>query len=190
MQVLKEEIREKILLVAEDMFYQTGFLDTTMRSISSKVGISVSNLYLYYENKEAIFYAVTDGLYNYFINGMQIFFDPESKIEQIDISISDYIRKIIIDYQKKFVILMDKSQGTKYETLKKEVIQVLNLHFKSQVNITLMQDELILYILAKNLIEGIIEISKNYQNETWLKHNIDTLVKYHMNGMIYLRQSY
>lgn len=62
MQVLKEEIRKKILNAAENIFYQKGFRGATTRSIANEVGISVSNLYLYYENKEAIFYGVTDGL--------------------------------------------------------------------------------------------------------------------------------
>ncbi|RMD03073.1 TetR/AcrR family transcriptional regulator [Clostridium autoethanogenum] len=67
MQVLKEKIRDKILKADENIFYEKGFKDTTTRSIAKAVGISVSNLYLYYENREVIFTGVVDEFYEYFI---------------------------------------------------------------------------------------------------------------------------
>lgn len=100
MQVLKDEIRNKILVVAENMFYKKGFKDTTTRSIANEVGISVSNLYLYYENKEAIFYGVTEGFYKYFINNLETFFHHHDKNIKMEVSISKLIQKIIITHQK------------------------------------------------------------------------------------------
>ncbi|SNT30645.1 transcriptional regulator, TetR family [Anaerovirgula multivorans] len=183
MQILKDEIRNKILDVAENLFYQNGFRDTTTRSIANEVGISVSNLYLYYENKEAIFYGVTDRFYEYFVSGFEAFLDHHDKNITMDVCISHYIRKIISTDQKKFVIITDKSQGTKYEGFKQQIISILSNHMKTQLNNNLVQDELVIYILAKNFFEGIIEIAKNYKNEHWLESNINTLVKYHMKGM-------
>lgn len=186
MQVLKDEIRNKILTVAENMFYENGFKETTTRGIAKEVGISVSNLYLYYQNKEDIFYAVTDGFYKYFTKGMEIFFEHHDRDNKMGSDISNYIKKIIKTDQKKFVIITDKSQGTKYEGFKEQIISILNNHMKSQVNRDLVQDDLIVYIISKNFIEGIIEIAKNYKGEYWLEGSIKTLVKYHMNGMEHL----
>ena len=186
MQILKDEIRNKILEAAENIFYEKGFKETTTRSIANEIGISVSNLYLYYKNKEAIFYGVVDEFYRYFVNGLERFFDHHDKNIQMTVSISELIQKIIINDQKKFVIISDKSQGTKYEGFKQQVITILNNHIKAQVNKALVQDELILYILSKNFIEGIIEIAKHYKDERWLENSINTLVTYHMNGMKHL----
>ena len=184
MQVLKDEIRNKILAAAEDMFYEKGFKETTTRSIAAEVGISVSNLYLYYENKEATFYAVTDGFYSYFIKGAKKFMNhKDAENNKIDEELSNLIMKIIITDQKKFVIIADKSQGTKYEDFKMQLVKIVQNHMKEQVNKELVQDDLITYILAKNLIEGIIEIAKNYKDKVWLENSIKTLVCYHMNGM-------
>lgn len=186
MQILKDEIRNKILNVAENIFYQNGFRDTTTRSIANEVGISVSNLYLYYKNKEAIFYGVTDGFYEYFVNGFKTFVNYHDKNNEINIDISHVFQKIIKANQKKFVIIADKSRGTKHERFKEQIVSILNNHMKSQVNKDLIEDELIIYILAKNFIEGIIEIAKNYKDDVWLEKSINTLVLYHMNGMKHL----
>lgn len=186
MQILKDEIRNKILVAAENIFYQKSFKEATTRSIANEAGISVSNLYLYYENKEAIFHGVVDEFYNYLINDLQKFFDHTDKNIKMEIYISNFIQKIIIYNQKKFVILSDKSQGTKYDGFKKQMITTLNCHINAKVNKDLVQDKLILYILSKNFIDGIIEIAKHYKNEHWLKSSINILVTYHMNGIKHL----
>lgn len=186
MQVLKDEIKNKILIVAEDIFYKKGFKEATTRSIAKEVGISVSNLYLYYKNKEAIFYEIIDEFYKKIINDLEAFFDHDDEKINMTICISNFIQKIIINDHKKFVILSDKSQGTKYEVFKQQIITALNIHMKTQVNKNLVQEKLILYILSKNFIEGIIEIAKHYKDEHWLESSISILVMYHMNGMEHL----
>ncbi|WP_234123626.1 TetR/AcrR family transcriptional regulator [Clostridium hydrogenum] len=188
MQVLKDEIRNKILLVAEDMFYQKGFKETTTRNIANEAGISVSNLYLYYENKEAIFHGVIDQFYKFFISSFENFFDHNDKNIEMAVYISTFIENIIINNRKKFVIISDKSQGTKYEGFKQQVVTILNSHITAQVDKDLGQNQLILYILSKNFIDGIIEIAKQYKNEHWLKNSLNILVTYHMNGMAHLMQ--
>lgn len=186
MQVLKDDIRDKILKTAENIFYEKGFKDTTTRSIAEEVGISVSNLYLYYQNKEAIFIGVVDEFYKYLINNIETFFSHQDESSEVSISISSLIEKIIIADGKKFVIISDKSQGTKYEGFKQHMIITLNNHMNTQVNKSLVKDELILYILSKNFIEGIIEIAKHYKDKDWLESCINTLVTYHMNGIAHL----
>ena len=59
MQVLKEEIRNSILLSAKMLFLEYGYLSTSMDKIAKKAGISKSNLYNYFEKKEDIFEILT-----------------------------------------------------------------------------------------------------------------------------------
>lgn len=186
MQVLKDEIRNKILVTAENVFYKEGFKGATTRGIANEVGISVSNLYLYYKNKEDIFRAVIDEFYKYFMNSIVSFFHHEDKDNEMLIQISNLIEDVIEANPQKFVIIFDKSQGTEYEGFKQQIIKTLNSHIYAQVNRNLIQDELITYILSKNFIEGIIEIAKNYKNRQWLSNNISILATYHMNGMRHL----
>ena len=47
MQYLKEDIQEKILHIAEEVFSEKGYKDASMREIASRTGITVSNIYHY-----------------------------------------------------------------------------------------------------------------------------------------------
>ena len=47
MQVLKDDIKRRILDVARQEFNQRGFTKASMRDISAKVGVGVGNLYNY-----------------------------------------------------------------------------------------------------------------------------------------------
>lgn len=54
-QVLKPEVRERILGAALALFAQRGFAGTTMHDIARGAGMAVANLYRYYASKEELF---------------------------------------------------------------------------------------------------------------------------------------
>ena len=58
MQTKKEEIRQEILLAAENEFYKRGYRDASMRTIARKANTTLGNIYNYFENKEALLDAV------------------------------------------------------------------------------------------------------------------------------------
>jgi len=49
---------------------------------------------------------------------------------------------------------------------------------------SLLQDSFLMHILAMNLVEGILEITRNYKNDEWAENNIESLMKYHIRGMV------
>ncbi|MBQ3066698.1 MAG: TetR/AcrR family transcriptional regulator [Clostridia bacterium] len=58
MQYLKKEIRDKILVAAVDEFKQHGYADASIRNIANNAEISLGNIYRYFTNKEALYFAV------------------------------------------------------------------------------------------------------------------------------------
>jgi AcrR family transcriptional regulator len=52
--------REELLEVAIDLFAERGFVGTSIRDIAHAVGRSVSNVYHYFENKEALWLAILE----------------------------------------------------------------------------------------------------------------------------------
>ena len=78
MQVLKDEIRHKILLEAELLFLQKGYDRTTLQMIADKVNISKSNFYHYFRSKEEMFYVLTDGA----ADGLKLFTYWHSQLKQ------------------------------------------------------------------------------------------------------------
>ncbi len=60
-QKLKEETRQAIIDAAREEFLEKGFADASMRSIAEKAGITVGNIYRYFENKEELGKRITAG---------------------------------------------------------------------------------------------------------------------------------
>jgi len=54
-QVLKEDIRNKMLSSALNCFKENGYNKTTMREIAGNAGVSVGNLYRYFPDKRAMY---------------------------------------------------------------------------------------------------------------------------------------
>ena len=67
MQVLKEEIREKIIQVAKAKFLESGFQKTSMKSIAEGAGISAPTIYCYFRNKEDLFIHLVEPVTSYFV---------------------------------------------------------------------------------------------------------------------------
>ncbi len=60
MQIKKDYIRDQIAESAKVVFLEKGFVKTSMRDIARGAGVSVSNLYNYFDNKNELFrYIVT-----------------------------------------------------------------------------------------------------------------------------------
>ncbi|MCK8060007.1 MULTISPECIES: TetR/AcrR family transcriptional regulator [unclassified Fusibacter] len=57
-QVLKDEIRLNILDAAREVFVVEGFESSSMRQIAKGAGVTVGNLYRYFDNKEAMYDAI------------------------------------------------------------------------------------------------------------------------------------
>jgi hypothetical protein len=77
---------------------------------------------------------------------------------------------------------MDKSNGTKYASLKDEMMTSLEKHISKDIQES-YKDEYMIKIFVRNFFYGIIEIAKQYKNDDWAFKNISLLVQYHMNGI-------
>ncbi len=185
MQVLKDEIRQKILRIAEFHFYNLGFEKAAMRKIAAEVGISVSNLYRYFKNKEAIFDKL---LRPYYHRYRKEFFKFMSTVENQTLhviseqAIIDLIFNSIRSDRVKFILLMQRSSGTVFSDFRQEVINGFRHHLQAFVP-DQKKDSFILRLFAQNFFYNIIEIADQYENDDWAYHNIKIMVNYHINGM-------
>ena len=58
MQILKDNIRSRILDVAKQQFELKGYSKTSMREIAVDVGVGVGNIYNYFKSKDELFHEV------------------------------------------------------------------------------------------------------------------------------------
>ena len=128
-QVLKEEVRNRILEAAEKVFYKKDYRGSKLTEIAKEADIPVALIYTYFKNKEVLFDAVVSSVYINFESA----FDEEESLEKgsaserFDEVGENYIHELLKE-RKKLIILMDKSSGTKH-TEAKQIAEHLNVSF-------------------------------------------------------------
>ena len=188
MQILKQEIRERIQQVATAEFLKNGYQEVTMREIAKKSAISVGNLYNYHENKEDLFESLTNAAYLYLKQLLREVKEHgrESGVANREFSESMVLKiaQLLKKHRVGFLLMIDKAQGTKYHDLKDRVIAVVLGHFvQESADTNGLDGSLIMRIAAKNLIDGLIEIARNYRSDEWVDRNIERLIEYHLHGI-------
>jgi len=183
MQVLKENVKEKIYQSAIKEFYKKGFLKAKMQDIAKKAGVSVGLTYSYYNNKEDLFAAIVEPIYKEIIQLIENeekrdskIGDPANLFEQE----SAFILQLLSQKREIFLILIDHSKGTRFEKAEDQIINVTKEHIKRQlspkVNSQIFKiDEAFYHILANNFIEGLLEIARHYQGSQWAENMLKLL---------------
>lgn len=128
MQIKKENTRQKILAIARDEFIMNGFRDTSMRTIAYKSGITLSNIYTYFHNKDEIFKAVLSGVFA----AIDQLMEEHNNAESIDLYIMnahDYVKSqidffvnLVTNYKEDFNLLLFKASGSSLENFRDQFI--------------------------------------------------------------------
>lgn len=189
MQVLKEEIRNRIYDSATTIFAQKGYLKATIKDIAEDAGVPAGLIYSYYENKEAIL----DDIAGAMPEKMCSFFDHNEPVNDdsnffLDIEIPK-ILEILKTRHKEMAILADKCDGTKYENTKGKIIDLVSSHIKGHFlkkrpEIAALVDDLFFHILASGFVDGVFELARHYKGEEWAKNMLYLLARHKLYGSI------
>ena len=186
MQVLKDELRHKILLEAQHLFLQRGYARTSLQMIAVKVNISKSNLYHYFKSKEDLFYELTDGaaegLKKLILRLRDKRFDPRTGQREYQVLLTEEVLSLLLAEKYGLLLILEQAQGTRYESLRPGMIDMLAAKIAP-----LLADEdnclLLAQIMAQNLLDGIVLILKNRVRPREVRMNLNRLVEYHTKGM-------
>jgi AcrR family transcriptional regulator len=83
-----QETREKLVEAATNLFYENGYDATSIRDIGEAIGLSSSNIYYYFKNKEEI-------LYEILVTTSEELYQELSKIEKDGLNPIEKYRKLI-----------------------------------------------------------------------------------------------
>ncbi len=185
MQVLKEEVKNKILLAAEALFYKKDYRSAKLTEIAEIAGIPVALIYTYFKNKEALFDEIVRSVYINFTTAIDeeesITGSPSEKFEEVG---EKYIFELLNNHRK-FVILMDKSAGTKHMYAKDKFIAQLQKHIEIGLKSHYKKayDPMLAHILASNFTESLLEIARHYQDEKWAKDMFELVTQCYYKGV-------
>lgn len=84
----KEEMRERIVEAAAQIFIEKGYQKASIRAIAKAIEYSPATIYLYFADKDALFHAVHDRGFGLFFEGFRQVFsqpvdDPFEKLEKL-----------------------------------------------------------------------------------------------------------
>ena len=193
MQYLKSEIDLLIQNVAVKEFYRNGYENTSMRTIASKSGISVGNLYRYYRSKEKLFEHIIMHIYEKMVyiikhhNDFSVELNMENLAEVIQVQ-GKIMSETLSENRRELLILIDGSRGTKFEKIKKELVTVMadhvsgHLHdyYKKKRDIDMPA---LSRILAAGYLESLWNILRDNENNEDIRKLLIEYIKIMVFGM-------
>ncbi len=193
MQVLKEEVRNAIVLAAYEEFRQSGYSEASMRRIAAAAGMTSGNIYRYFRNKEDLFDAIVGPLYAEYSRYAQEYLRMADAImtsgwdTQARTSFFDRVKMTLVGLLKasgpSLLLLLCRSEGSKYESIRSEltgfVESLLSKAFSAAkaAKGALNEDERIeVGMLSATLIESVAWITGKYQDSEKLGFLVERMI--------------
>lgn len=194
-QVKKKAIYNKILEVAQKNIETLGYDKVSMRKIAAECNISVSNLYNYFTNKEALLDSLVGEFYYQVLNieAADLSMPASSNVldfNQYLISMTKQLIKFMNRNQDILRILLSKVKGSKYENFRERLIDnYCSYELRSVAQITEKYQTLYLpsEVLLKNLCYMYINLCEIYLLEEkqleWIDEKMDELNRFVIGGL-------
>ncbi|MDO5746461.1 MAG: TetR/AcrR family transcriptional regulator [Actinomycetaceae bacterium] len=185
-QVLKDEIRERLIVAAEEVFYNKGFMNARLADIACEAEVSTSLVYSYFKNKEDLFAAT--------VQMIPLDFDKIALEEEriTEGTALDRYKKVaapyvqwLLDNHRAFVIVMDKSHGTDYVDSKLKMISSVEKHIDRsfQQRRGDVYPDLLPHVLASNFVEGLLEVARHYESPEQARQLLELIVRCYYEGV-------
>ncbi|MDE7326731.1 MAG: TetR/AcrR family transcriptional regulator [Lachnospiraceae bacterium] len=185
-QVLKDEIRERILAAALDEFYERGYKLAAMRNIATNAQIPTGLIYSYYKNKADLFDAILRPVLYDWERVLTAGGEDDKKHLNAEIyGLSKAETECLLnlfDHRKEFIILIDKSDGTKYECEKERFVKDIEAHLLEHRDDT-TADAVFIHIIANNFVDGLMQIMYHYKGKEWAIMILHKLSKMYLSGI-------
>lgn len=146
MQIPKEEIKQNILSAAKEEFLKNGFEKASVRTITANAKTSKSNVYNYFKDKDALFYAVVETTLLGIKEGLKKIKDGNThKNEPYSIAAQKEVIRVVINYvfanSEDFKLLLFYSAGSSLSGFKNNVIEQLATVLMDWIRITAPKNE-------------------------------------------------
>lgn len=186
MQVLKDEIQERILDASQKLFLQYGYEKTSIEKIARHAKISKSNLYNYFKSKDEIFNKLTDQAAYEFRKIIEFFssnrFESKFSASGFEEMMTNEIFKLVSQNREGLVLLVFCAQGTKHESLKDELVGIIAKKFRTDYKTYFPTEDNVVLIITQNLFDGITYLTMRSQSDEILKQDLHRLIHYHSKG--------
>ena len=143
-QLLKPEVRNKIIESSKNEFLKYGYENASMRHIAKEAGMTVGNLYRYFDSKESINKEIVTPTLNKINDLVKKITDKKVDLEKSNFSMKftkDSIKKMLDELSENLIDIYQES---------KDEFNILLLHSEVNENLVKWFSDLVLYFIDTN----------------------------------------
>lgn len=197
-QYLKEEVRERIEDAALRAFADGGYEGTTMADIAREAGISTGNIYRYHESKEALFRSVLpDAFVRRLRSLLRERLEAARGEKDVD-ALSPYhpyslvagrMLDFCIENRLRMVILLGGSRGTRYEDVRRTIVDELVgtfLRHARDLDPELEVGEHLRFVIGevyRSFVATLARILESFEEPEMIREATDAFTRYHQAGL-------
>ena len=173
----RKQTEQKLINAGREEFLKKGYAKANLREICKSAGVTTGAFYFSFENKEALLAAVLDPV----IADYERMYIELAKREVEDpatgVDSERQIMEYLSEYRKEAIILLEKSEGSRYENFRYQIEQQMQTAFTNFFSTYLGSepDEKLIRILFAMRLEGYMELIKGdytVEERVWLAREI------------------
>lgn len=194
-QVLKQEIRERILTAALQVFARHGFVGATMAAIAEQAGLGTASLYRYYPGKGELFDAVVtpelarqfEALLERRVRALGRVTLGEAPPSEGDAG--DEMLRFWVEHRLAVVVLLERAAGTAYAHYGERFVELLAAGTLAQlraahpgVRVT-APARFVLERIFENTRRTLAAILEHHESERALREAVEAFWSYQVPGL-------
>lgn len=185
MQYLKKEIRDRILSAAVEEFKEHGYADASIRNIANNAEISLGNIYRYYTNKEALYFAVINPFMESVKQSIERDFVFSGKTMK---EVSEVLVAFLMEYSDELLIIR-KGNTVHYEAFISYIINVISSKLREMLEGSFPEIEQKIKnprfydAVAEGFLVSFFKVLDNDDNNDELERNARELITFYFGHM-------
>ncbi len=133
-----KETKKKLIKSAKKEFLEKGYTKASLRNICKNAGVTTGALYFFFKDKDELFESTFGGAMLALKNAIGSHFNQETGADLIDLSpqgmkddfeSAQIILSVLFEYREEFDLLLNRSQGSRYENIVDEFVDMVYKHY-------------------------------------------------------------
>ena len=193
-----KETRQHLLECAKKEFLEKGYMKASLRNICKEAGVTTGALYFFFKDKEALFGALVEEPLKKLYAAMEEHFATEMRNEEQvaqlaleddrDLEISRQIIWQMYANRDAFLLLLTKSQGSRFENCLDEVVDISEQQYRRLCDTVTCAtqkpriDDYMTHWMAHIMVDTFIHLFLHETEESVALKHVDALTMYLVRG--------
>lgn len=194
----ERETKEKLIASAKTEFMEKGYAKASLRTICANAGVTTGALYFFFDDKEALFQSIVEPPLTTLVHMLQEHFREEEQILSLPAVYEkqegdhDKIAEMLIHhlYQNYdiFILLLTKSQGTAFENVLDQIVDMTEKQFAAAVELYAKQktrqpvDSYIIHWMAHMTIDAFVHLLTHEPEEQAAVRQMKVIMNFIVKG--------